>query len=77
METLVQIILLRKDLVKKFKYSKGALIAQCCHASTAVIVENFNDELTQNYVNDLKNMHKIILSVNIKILFLFNSLGPR
>ncbi|KAL7667776.1 hypothetical protein ACOME3_010419 [Neoechinorhynchus agilis] len=57
MSSLVQYIVLRKDL----KWPAGALIAQACHAATAVIFENYDDHLTLSYLKDIDNMHKIVL----------------
>jgi peptidyl-tRNA hydrolase len=58
-DPIVQYIAIRSDL----KWPKGALIAQCCHASTAVIHLNYNDEETKKYLNDLDSMHKIVVGV--------------
>ena len=60
---LVQYILLRRDLKKMKNYNDGAIIAQACHASSAVLFKNINDELTKAYLQDTDRMHKIILSV--------------
>ena len=56
-KALVQYIILRGDL----KWSKGALVAQACHACSAVIHNTYNSEETRNYLSDLDNMHKVIL----------------
>ncbi|KAG8034009.1 hypothetical protein G9C98_008490 [Cotesia typhae] len=42
-------------------WSVGAVIAQACHASTAVTHMFYNDLHTQKYLADLDNMHKIVL----------------
>ncbi len=57
-DTLVQYIILRSDL----KWPTGALITQCCHASSAALYLNINDEFTQKYFSNLDNMHKITLA---------------
>jgi peptidyl-tRNA hydrolase len=61
---IVQYILLRRDLKKMKNYNDGAIIAQACHASTAIIYKTINDELTKIYFNDLDRMHKIILGID-------------
>jgi peptidyl-tRNA hydrolase len=61
-KTLVQYIVLRSDL----KWPLGALITQCCHASSAAFYLNLNDTdgHTQEYFKNLDSMHKITLAVN-------------
>ncbi|KAM3966957.1 putative peptidyl-tRNA hydrolase PTRHD1 [Aphomia sociella] len=61
--TIVQYVLLRSDLLKDLGWSIGALVAQACHASTAVLHLYKNDEHTMLYLNDLDNMHKVVLEV--------------
>ncbi len=61
---IVQYILLRRDLKKMKNYNDGAIIAQACHASSAILYKTINDDLTKLYFNDLDRMHKIILSVD-------------
>lgn len=56
-DNIVQYILVRTDL----KWNKGAIIAQACHASIASIVSTMDRESTKNYLDDLQNMHKIVL----------------
>ncbi|XP_045767734.1 putative peptidyl-tRNA hydrolase PTRHD1 [Maniola jurtina] len=63
MSSLVQYVLLRSDLLKELGWSIGALVAQACHASTAVLHLYREDENTINYLNDLDNMHKVVLEV--------------
>ena len=60
---IVQYILVRADLCKTLGWPVGALVAQACHASTAVVHMFYNHEDTQKYLADLDNMHKIVLSV--------------
>ena len=60
---LVQYVVVRKDLVKVLKWPTGALIAQACHACTAVMHMFYQDENTQQYLKDLDRMHKVILEV--------------
>lgn len=56
-QRLVQYILVRTDL----NWTTGALIAQACHASVASIVSTFDKQHTKGYLDDLANMHKVIL----------------
>ena len=58
---LVQYIAIRGDLIDKWPL--GAIIAQACHASSAVL-HMFRDDLnTQQYLGDLDHMHKVVLRV--------------
>ncbi|XP_026318616.1 putative peptidyl-tRNA hydrolase PTRHD1 isoform X2 [Hyposmocoma kahamanoa] len=59
----VQYVLLRSDLLKELGWSIGALVAQACHASTAVLHLFKDDEYTKMYLQDLDNMHKVVLEV--------------
>nr|CAD7396272.1 unnamed protein product [Timema poppensis] len=63
---LVQYVVVRKDLVKVLGWSIGAVIAQACHACTAVIHMFYQEPCTQEYLQDLDNMHKIILEMSLK-----------
>ena len=60
---IVQYVIVRSDLLTKLSWPFGALVAQACHASTAAIHLNYNDEATQKYLADLDNMHKVVLEV--------------
>lgn len=61
---IVQYIILRRDLKKMKNYNDGAIIAQACHASTAILYKTIDDEITKLYLNDLDRMHKIILNLD-------------
>ena len=63
MSTLVQYVLVRGDLLLREGWPLGAVIAQACHAATAVIHLNYDDEAVQRYLADLDNMHKVVLEV--------------
>lgn len=63
--SIVQYVLLRSDLLKELGWSIGSLVAQACHASTAVLHIFREDEHTIKYLNDLDNMHKVVLEVCI------------
>ncbi|KAJ0178401.1 hypothetical protein K1T71_006224 [Dendrolimus kikuchii] len=58
--SIVQYVLLRSDLYKELGWSIGALVAQACHASTAVLHLYKN---TMKYLNDFDNMHKVVLDI--------------
>lgn len=62
-KVLVQYILLRRDMKKMKNYNDGAIIAQACHASSAILFKTMDNELTKAYLQDTDRMHKIILSV--------------
>ncbi|KAF6211677.1 hypothetical protein GE061_012191 [Apolygus lucorum] len=61
--SIVQYVLVRGDLITKLQWPLGAVIAQACHACTAVTHLFHDDELTQEYLKDLDNMHKVVLEV--------------
>jgi peptidyl-tRNA hydrolase len=58
-DPIVQYIALRSDL----KWPKGALIAQSCHATAAVLHLNYHDKQTQEYLENLDSMHKVVVGV--------------
>ena len=60
---IVQYVVVRSDLMKSLSWPVGALIAQACHASTAVMHLFYDHEDTQTYLRELDNMHKIVLEV--------------
>nr|VZI50523.1 unnamed protein product [Spirometra erinaceieuropaei] len=60
---LVQYILLRSDLKSRLGWPLGAIVAQGCHASTAAL-HRFRDHMeTKAYLEDLENMHKVVLAI--------------
>ncbi|XP_074656329.1 putative peptidyl-tRNA hydrolase PTRHD1 [Tubulanus polymorphus] len=61
--TIVQYVIVRSDLISVLKWPTGAVIAQACHACSAVIHLFHDDPKTQEYLNDLDRMHKVILQV--------------
>lgn len=69
MSVIVQYVLIRGDLIKALNWPVGAVVAQACHACTAVIHMFYNDPCTQSYLMDLDSMHKIILEVCICLYF--------
>jgi|GEM_PF-3860661 len=64
MSNIVQYVVVRGDLKKVLKWSTGALIAQACHATAAITHLYSDDEVTQLYLKDLDNMHKVVLEVS-------------
>ncbi|XP_060526001.1 putative peptidyl-tRNA hydrolase PTRHD1 [Cylas formicarius] len=59
--SLVQYVVVRGDLIKELKWPLGAVIAQACHAVTAVVHLFYEDECTKQYLSDVDNMHKVVL----------------
>ena len=60
---LVQYIALRGDLLRTHLWPVGAMVAQGCHASTAVIHTHRDDSHVMQYLSDLDRMHKVVLEV--------------
>ncbi|KAL6122691.1 hypothetical protein NUSPORA_00220 [Nucleospora cyclopteri] len=56
---IVQFIFVRSDL----NLSKGALIAQACHATTKAIHQFYDKSNTIDYLKDIDNLTKIILRI--------------
>ncbi|OII77092.1 hypothetical protein cand_020740 [Cryptosporidium andersoni] len=56
-DPIVQYILVRTDL----NWNRGSITAQACHASVAAIVENITMPTVQSYIQDINNMHKVVL----------------
>ncbi|CAL7937423.1 unnamed protein product [Xylocopa violacea] len=63
MSELVQYVVVRGDLLKTMGWPIGAVIAQACHACTAVTHLFYNDSYTQAYLANLDVMHKVVLEV--------------
>lgn len=57
----VQYLVVRGDLLASLGWPLGAVMAQACHAATAAIHNHYSDEVTQAYLADLDNMHKVVL----------------
>ena len=64
---IIQYVVVRGDLVSRMQWPTGALIAQACHACTAVTHLFYKDEITQEYLGDIDNMHKCVLEVSMRI----------
>lgn len=63
MAAVVQYILVRGDLMRSLNWPLGAVIAQACHASVAATQLFYTHEHTQQYLQDLDHMHKVVLEV--------------
>ena len=62
---LIQYVIIRSDLKTALQWPFGALMAQACHACTAVTHIFYQDPNMQAYLNDLDRMHKVVLEVII------------
>ncbi|GJJ78590.1 hypothetical protein EMPS_10949 [Entomortierella parvispora] len=62
-DPLTMFIVIRKDLIKTLGWSTGSVIAQACHASTAVLHKTQDLHDTREYLADINNMHKVVLEV--------------
>ena len=60
---LVQYVIVRGDLLRLLSWPTGAVIAQACHASTAVLWTYRTDPHTIEYTSELDHMHKVVLEV--------------
>ena len=60
---IVQYVALRRDLLTTHKWPLGAVIAQACHACTAVMHTCRDDPQCQQYLTDLDRMHKVVVEV--------------
>ncbi|KAL5493887.1 hypothetical protein EMCRGX_G015122 [Ephydatia muelleri] len=56
---LVQYVAVRGDLWRVQKWPIGALIAQGCHATTAVLHTFVDDPNVREYLADVDHMHKV------------------
>ncbi|KAF5286662.1 hypothetical protein FQR65_LT12493, partial [Abscondita terminalis] len=61
---IIQYIVVRGDLLKELGWPTGALIAQACHAVSAVTHLYHDDEHMKSYLSDMDNMHKVVLEIN-------------
>lgn len=60
-DTIVQYIVLRKDLVETMKWPLGSVVSQGCHAAVAAIWLHKDDSVTAQYCGpeNLDFMHKV------------------
>ncbi|XP_022103604.1 putative peptidyl-tRNA hydrolase PTRHD1 [Acanthaster planci] len=61
MSAFVQYVVVRRDLLHVLKWPTGAVIAQACHACTAVLHQFRDDENVHLYTSQLESMHKVVL----------------
>lgn len=64
MSKLVQYVILNADILRTHNWPLGSVIAQCCHATTAVLRIYKDDDATVAYFNDIDHMHKVVLEVS-------------
>ncbi|KAB0800237.1 hypothetical protein PPYR_05977 [Photinus pyralis] len=61
---IIQYVVVRGDLLRELHWPTGALIAQACHAVSAVTHLFHEDEHMKAYLSDLDNMHKVVLEAS-------------
>ncbi|XP_058450011.1 uncharacterized protein LOC131429715 isoform X2 [Malaya genurostris] len=61
---LVQYVVVNGEIAQS--WPKGAVIAQCCHAVSAVAHMFSADPDTIEYFKDLDNMHKVVLELSFR-----------
>mmetsp|Transcript_47173 Transcript_47173/g.100689 ORF Transcript_47173/g.100689 Transcript_47173/m.100689 type:complete len:141 (-) Transcript_47173:1117-1539(-) len=59
-DSLVQFEVVRRDLLKTMMWPVGSVIAQACHACTAIVWECKADADVQAYLGDVDSMHKVV-----------------
>ena len=59
-DPIVQYVVVRRDLLKTLEWPVGSVIAQACHACTAITWEQREDAHVAAYLQDLDSMHKVI-----------------
>ena len=69
---LVQYVAIRRDLSSSLSWPAGAVIAQACHACTAVIVSYKDDPYSVEYTQELDRMHKVVVEVYFSIFLYFS-----
>ncbi len=60
---LVMYIVLRRDLLTKLNWPVGAVVAQACHATTALLWEHKSDASVIQYMANMDTMRKVVLEV--------------
>jgi len=60
--TLVQFVVVRRDLLKTLNWPVGSVIAQACHSCLAVVWEHREDPDVAAYLgaNSIDSMHKVV-----------------
>ena len=64
---LVQYVIVRGDLWRTENWPIGAIIAQGCHATTAVMHSFMDDPNVREYLADVDHMHKVVLEASTRI----------
>ena len=64
---LIQYVIVRRDLITTLKWPLGAVIAQACHAVSAIMFTYHDDSHTIEYTADIDSMTKCILEVTLKL----------
>ena len=62
---IVQYVVVRSDLLRVLNWPIGAVIAQACHACTAVLHRFQEDQYVRRYTDQLTSMHKIVVEVSL------------
>lgn len=64
-DPLVQYLVVRRDLIERFSYSWGAVIANSSHASLAAIARHLDEPEVRDYVAGKQHqMHKVVLGAS-------------
>lgn len=63
---IVMYLILRRDLISTLNWPIGALVAQGCHAATAVLWQHKDDEHVKVYMTAMDSMRKVVLEVCAK-----------
>ena len=61
-ETLVQYVLVRRDLQTSLGWPLGSVIAQGCHAVSALMWEQRENSNVAQYCANIDSMHKVLRS---------------
>lgn len=68
MANIIQYVIVNKEIISKLGWPLGAVIAQCCHATTAVGHLYKDDPEVKTYFGDVDNMHKVVLEVSFVVI---------
>lgn len=71
MANIIQYVIVNKEIISKLGWPLGAVIAQCCHATTAVGHLYKDDPEVKTYFGDVDNMHKVVLEVSFVVISIF------
>eukprot|EP01134_Creolimax_fragrantissima_P003414 CFRG3414T1 len=62
-ESLVQYVVLRKDLIRTLGWPVGSVVAQGCHASIAALMQHKDEPNVKSYLSNLDKMTKVVMEV--------------